>query len=62
MTRHPPGDTMPTFYAMIAASASSLLINGLLKESMGVAGAILASLAWVVVFYVLKKWLTDLRP
>ena len=47
---------------MIAASAASLMINGLLKEFSGTASAILASLAWVVVFYILKKWLNDLRP
>ncbi|GEM_PF-2485535 len=53
---------MPTFYAMIAASASSLMVNSLLKESIGLASSILSLLVWVVVFFALKKWLTDLRP
>lgn len=53
---------MPSFYAMLAASALSYMIGGLLGKSMGVAGFLLSSIVWVVAFYLLKKWLTDLRP
>ncbi len=53
---------MPSFYAMLAASALTSIIGGLLGTSIGMGGFLLSSLVWVVTFYLLKKWLTDLRP
>ncbi|WP_300670333.1 hypothetical protein [Desulfoluna sp.] len=53
---------MPTFYAMIAASASAYIVSGLLGDIAGALSVILSSIVWVLVFYSMKKWLTDLRP
>lgn len=53
---------MPSFYAMLAASALSWIVADLLGESLGIMGFVLSSIVWVVAFYLLKKWLTALRP
>lgn len=53
---------MPTFYAMLAASALSWIVTDTLEKSLGIMGFILASIVWVVAFYLVKKWLTALRP
>jgi len=53
---------MPTFYAMVAASAATYMITGLLGKLAGHVSAFLSFLVWVLVFYSIKKWLTDLRP
>lgn len=53
---------MPTFYAMIAASAAAYTVTSLLGALSGALSAFLSFIAWVLVFCALKRWLTDLRP
>jgi len=53
---------MPTFYAMLAASASAYIITGLFGEQKGFVSLFLSFLAWVLVFCLIRRWLKALRP
>ena len=54
---------MPNFLAVMLASAVAWLVDDAFPPLMGVRfGAVLALLAWMVVFYTTRNTLAHLRP
>jgi len=53
---------MPTFFAMIVASLAAYLVGRPIKAYLAGPGAILLLVIWVLVYYLVRKWLIKLKP
>ena len=53
---------MPTFYAIVVASLAGYLIGVFFKEYSVFVSVIMSFVAWVLVYYFVRKWLNQLKP